>query len=431
MRFLSRCLLCMLLLLCALPLPLHAQDTYREVTASGTNQLTLAVDIPRNLGGGVDSHLADEVAEVLRFDMTIAGPFSVTTVSPQAPVTGIRPGDFDFTPWKNAGVDLLVKSGYTISGDSLTCEFRLYNVTQGKELAAKRYSGRKQDVRRIAHTFSDDILETLTGLRGPFTGKIAFVSKATGNKEIYLMDYDGHHVQRLTRNGSINLDPDFSPSGREIIYTSYRRGNPDLYRRELFTGAEAVVSARQGLNVTGAWSPDGKQIALTLSKDGNSEIYLIARDGKIIKRLTHTSAIEVSPAWSPDGKQLAFVSDRLGKPQIFIMNADGSGVRRLTTNGAYNVSPRWSPRGDQIAYCRQEGGFQIYTISPDGSNDTRLTTLGSNEHPRWSPDGRFIVFSSSRDGGNAIYLMRADGSGQTRISQGKRDDTHPTWSSRW
>lgn len=422
---------CVLLLLCGLQLPLYAQQSYREVTATGTNKLTLAVDAPRNLGGSTDDSLANEVADVLRFDMTIAGPFTVAAGSAKAAATGIRPGDFDFAPWQSAGVDLLVKSGYSISGDNVTCEFRLYNVTQGKELLAKRYSGRKQDVRRIAHTFSDDILETLTGIRGPFTGKIAFISKVTGNKEIYLMDYDGHHVQRLTRNGSINLDPDFSPSGREIIYTSYRRGNPDLYRRELFSGKEALVSARQGLNVTGAWSPDGQEIALTLSKDGNSEIYAISRDGKIIKRLTHSSAIEVSPAWSPDGKQLAFVSDRLGKPQIFIMNADGTNVRRLTTNGAYNVSPRWSPRGDQIAYCRQEGGFQIYTISPDGSNDTRLTTQGSNEHPRWSPDGRFIVFSSTRDGGHAIYLMRADGSGQTRISQGKHDDTHPTWSYHW
>ncbi len=408
----------------------QAQETYREVTAAGANKLTLAVDSPRRLGGG-DFPGAGEIAEVLRADMTLAGLFTVA--APAAPVTaaGIRPGEFDFAPWRGAGVDLLVKCGYTLSGDTLTAEFRLYNVNQGREVLAKRYSGRQRDLRKIAHTFSDDILESLTGERGPFTGKIAFVSNRSRNKELYLMDYDGYHVQQLTRNGSINLNPDFSPTGRELVYTSYRRRNPDLYRRVLATGAEAAISTRRGINVTGAWSPDGKQIALALSKDGNSEIYVISRDGRQMKRLTNNPAIDVSPAWSPDGKQIAFVSDRLGKPQLFIMNADGSGVRRLTTNGAYNVSPRWSPKGDRIAYCRQERGFQIYVINADGSGDTRLTGEGSNEHPRWSPDGRFITFSSTRDGGEAIYVMRADGSGQTRVSRGARKDSHPTWSPRW
>ncbi|AJE04736.1 Tol-Pal system beta propeller repeat protein TolB [Geobacter pickeringii] len=411
------------------PSLLRSQETYREVTATGSNKLTLAVDAPRRLGGS-DFPGAGETAEALRSDMTLAGLFTVAA-SPTVAAAGIRPGEFDLAPWRGAGVDLLVKCGYTLSGDSLTLEFRLYNVNQGREVLAKRYSGRQRDLRKIAHTFSDDILESLTGERGPFTGKIAFVSNRSKNKELYLMDYDGYHVQQLTHNGSINLNPDFSPSGRELIYTSYRRRNPDLYRRELATGAEVAVSSHRGINVTGAWSPDGKWIALALSKDGNSEIYAISRDGRQMKRLTTNPAIDVSPAWSPDGSRIAFVSDRLGKPQVFIMNADGTGVRRLTTSGAYNVSPRWSPKGDRIAYCRQEGGFQIYAINPDGTGDSRLTGDGSNEHPRWSPDGRFITFSSTRDGGEAIYVMRADGSGQTRVSRGERKDSHPTWSPRW
>lgn len=412
------------------PSLLLCQDGYREVTATGANKLTLAVDVPRNLGGG-EFPGAGDAAEALRFDMTLAGPFSVAVSPASAPAAGIRQGEFDLAPWRGAGVDLLVKSGYTLSGDNLTMEFRLYDVNQGRELLAKRYSGRQRDIRRIAHTFSDDILATLTGERGPFTGKITFVSTRTGNKEVYLMDYDGFNVQQLTRNGSINLNPDFSPTGREIIYTSYRRNNPDLYRRELATGAEAAVSAHKGINVTGSWSPDGKEIALALSKDGNSEIYAISRDGRQMRRLTTNAAIEVSPAWSPDGSRIAFVSDRLGKPQVFVMKADGTEVRRLTTSGAYNVSPRWSPKGDRIVYCRQEGGFQIYAINPDGTDDTRLTTEGSNEHPRWSPDGRFITFSSTRGGGEALYVMRADGSGQTKVSRGKGKDSHPSWSPRW
>jgi len=343
--------------------------------------------------------------------------------------SGIRPGEFDYSPWKAAGADLLVKSAYKVSGKSISLEFRLYDVLKGKELVAKRYTGTIRDVRKITHMFDDQIMLTVTGEKGPFTGKIAFVSKQTGNKEICLMDYDGHNIQRLTRNGSINLNPDFSPNSREIRYRSYKRRNPDLFRRELFTGAEAAISRHHGINITGAYSPDGKRIALAMSKDGNSEIYLIDTSGRQLARLTKNSAIDISPSWSPDGSSIAFTSDRLGRPQVFIMNSDGSNVRRLTTSGSYNDRPRWSPKGDRIVYCRMEGaGFQIYSINPDGSGDTRITGDGSNEHPRWSPDGRFITFSSTRGG---IYVMRADGSGQTRVSRGNARDSHPTWSSRW
>ncbi len=423
-------LLILVLAVTGLPTSLFSQEEFIRVTAPGNKPLTLMVAPPVPLDNAPQDAIAREVTELFQFDLTLAGSFTVTTPA----VTenrGIRPGEFSFAPWQNAGATLLIKSGYTVNGSTLILEFRLYDVIRERELLAKRYSGNIKELRRMAHTFSDDLLLIVTGERGPFTGKVALVSKASGNKELYLMDYDGFNLQRLTKNGSINLNPDFSPNGRELIYTSYKKGNPDLYRRELFTGVEARTSSSRGINVTGCWSPDGKRIALALSKDGNSEIYLIDRDGKQPTRLTNNPAIDVSPAWSPDGRQIAFVSDRLGKPQVFVMNADGSTVRRLTTEGAYNVSPRWSPKGDRIAYCRQQGGFQVHLINADGSGDVQLTSQGSNEHPRWSPDGRFIVFGSTRDGGESIYVMRADGSGQTRVSRGKASDSHPTWSVRW
>ena len=423
-----------LLIITALLFPVLAlaQQSFLDVTAPGNRQLQIAIPSAKSLDGMSNTGIANEVDEVLRFDLTLAGPFSVMGSTGNSDLSGIRPGEFDFGPWKGAGADLLVKSGYKVSGNTVTLEFRLYDVLRGKELVAKRYTGSIHDVRKITHIFDDQIMQTVTGEKGPFSGKIVFVSNRTGNKEIYLMDYDGYNVQRITRNGSINLNPDFSPNGREIIYTSYKRKNPDLYRRELFTGVEANISNRHGLNITGSFSPDGKRIALTMSRDGNSEIYLIDSSGRQLARLTNNPAIDVSPSWSPDGTRIAFTSDRLGRPQLFVMNADGSNVRRLTTNGAYNDRPRWSPKGDRIAYCRMEGnGFQIYVINPDGSGDTRLTSDGSNEHPRWSPDGRFITFSSKRGGNESIYVMRADGSGQTKVSRSNTSDSHPSWSSRW
>jgi TolB protein len=409
-----RILLLSMLLLLASGLSLAADTGYIDVTAPPSGRkLQLYVAPTTALSGPAAPEVGKELSDLLTFDMTLAGLFEV------APATAA-----------GGKADLVLKSGYTVSGDSLTIECRLLDQVLNRELAAKRYTGSMKDLRRMGHSFSDEVLRALTGQKGPFTGKIAYVTKSR-NKEIFVMDYDGHRPQRVTNNGSININPDFAPSGREIIYTSYKKGNPDLFRRELFTGLEARISARSGLNATGAFSPDGSRIAEVMTKDGNSEIYLISRDGKELSRLTRNPAIDVSPAWSPDGSKIVFVSDRLGKPQLFIMDSNGANVRRLTTSGAYNVTPRWSPKGDRIVYARQGGGFQIFAINPDGTQDTQLTSAGSNEHPRWSPDGRFIVFSSTRDGGEAIYVMRADGTGQTRVSRGKGSDSHPTWSPSW
>jgi TolB protein len=421
-----------ILVLFFIPSIIHAEQGYLNVTAPGNRQLQLAIAATRNPPRMQNPEIVNDVSDILQFDMTLAGPFSVRSVAGNNSESGIRPGEFDIAPWKAAGIDLLVKSGYSISGSNITLEFRLYDVLKNREMVAKRYTGNIRELRKIVHSFADEIMKAVTGETGPFTGKIAFVSKRTGNKEIYLMDYDGYNVQRLTRNSSINLNPDFSPDGREIIYTSYKRGNPDLYRRALFSGVEAAISTRRGINITGAYAPDGKRIALAMSKDGSSNIYLIDKGGHLLARLTHGDNIDVSPAWSPDSAQIAFISDRLGRPQIFIMNSDGSNSHRLTFSGAYNVGPRWSPKGDRIVYCRMEGNvFQIYAINPDGSGDTRLTSEGSNEHPRWSPDGRFITFSSKRGGKEGIYVMRADGTGQTRVSRETGDDSHPDWSPRW
>jgi len=423
----------LILLLLALPVGLLAQNGSPEaveVTAPGNKQLKLAVEYPRNLNSAGDTTAAIEMGDVIAFDMNMSGVTAAET-RPQTTLSGGSLAESAFLPWMSAGFDLLVRGEYSVKGDNLTVEFRLFDLVNRKMMTSRRYLGTPKDLRRFAHSFADEILLIVTGEKGCFTTHIAFVSSQTGNKEIVIMEWDGHNLLQLTRNGSINLNPDFSSDGREIIFSSYKRGNPDLYRRALSNTVEVLLSNRKGLNITGAWSPDGSRIALSLSKDGNSEIYTIARDGSNPTRLTINPAIEVSPTWSPDGSQLAFVSDRLGKPQIFVMNADGGNVRRLTTSGSYNVNPSWSPKGDKIAYARMQGGaFQIFTINSDGTGDTQLTTVGSSENPTWSPDGRLLAFSSKRGGVEAIYVMRSDGTGQTRVSQSKGFSTQPTWSPR-
>jgi TolB protein len=418
------------ILLIALPNILYAQPGYIEVIAPGNRILKLAVDSPRAIkGSSSNPELAKSVSEIISFDMNISGVVTAESNTQQSISKDPVLIDVDFIPWLNAGYDLLVRGGYSLKGNQLTLELHLFDVVNRKLITAKRYLGAANEIRRFSHSFADEILLATTGTKGAFTTKIAYVSNQTGNKEIYVMDWDGYNQRTLTQNGSINLNPDFSPDGREILFTSYKRGNPDLYRRSLSSSTEVTLSNRKGLNITGTSSPDGSRIAVTLSKDGDSEIYTLDKDGHHPVRLTINPALDLYPSWSPDGKQIAFVSDRLGKPQIFIMNADGGDVRRLTTSGNYNVNPRWSPKGDKIAYSRMSSsGFNIFTISPDGTSDTQLTTDGSNENPSWSADNRLICFSSKRSTGNGIYVMRADGTGQTKVSQGKGAYFQPAWS---
>lgn len=411
------------------PVVLYAQPGYIEVNAPGNRQLKLAVDSPRSLDVPANSESAKLVSDVIAYDMNMSGVVTADSSSQQPGPRELSMVDVDFVPWQSAGFDLLVRSEYSLKDERLTIEFRLFDVVNRKLITAKRYLGTAKDLRRFSHSFADEILRAITGESGVFTTKIAYVSTQTGNKEIYVMDWDGYNPLPLTRNGSINLNPDFSPDGREIIFTSYKRGNPDLYRRSLSNTAEIALSNRKGLNITGSWSRDGSKIAIALSKDGDAEIYTLDKDGSNPVRLTVNPALDLYPSWSPDGKQLAFVSDRLGKPQIFVMNADGGDVRRLTTSGNYNVNPRWSPKGDKIAYSRMtNSGFSIFTVAPDGSSDTQLTNDGNNENPSWSADGRFICFSSKRSNGNGVYVMRADGTGQTKVSHGKGTYFQPVWS---
>jgi len=396
-----------------------------------------------------DLKLGERATEILNSDLTICGFFAlidprtfentVRTLAPApTPGTGQIPGGLtseliDFRSWANVGAEALVMGEVTYKDRSLSLEARLYDVVQKELIVGKRYIGEITDLSRMVHRFADEVVFALTGEQGIFQTKIVYVSAATGNKEIYLMDFDGRNASQVTRHQSICLSPRFSPDGKKIVFTSYKAGNPDLYLRDLRTGEERRVSHFPGLNISPAWSPDGQRLALTLSKDGNAEIYAMRPDGSELLRLTHHPGIDVSPTWSPEGKKIAFVSNRGGNPQIYIAEANGENVQRLTFEGNYNTHPTWSPRGERLAFdAFLDGNHNICTIQPNGSNLRILTAnLNRCETPSWSPDGRHLVFSSNREGGPHIYLMDAEGTRIKRLTFQRGGDTYPNWSPRF
>ncbi|SEA70706.1 TolB protein [Desulfuromusa kysingii] len=409
-----------------------------EISAPGEQTIPLAMPRLVSMGvGSVQPAVAAEFQQVLQGDLELSGLFDLVNPASflsDAQKLGLRRTDIDFQQWRILGAETLIKGGYSVSSGQVTVELRLFDVITQRLLTGRRYTGKLADIRKIAHTFADQILLSLTGEKGPFATKIAYISKRTGHKELYLMDVDGHQSKQMTNHRSIVLNPDFSPMRKELIFTSYSKDNPDLYRKEVYTGRESRLSLKQGLNIGGRYSPDGREIAITLSKDKNSEIYLIGTDGTIHKRLTNHYSIDVDPSWSPKGNKIAFVSDRRGNPNVFIVDIRTLEVSRLTYEGKYNVTPAWSPKGDKIAFSRMvDGVFNIFTIREDGTDERQLTFgSGSKEHPRWSPDGRFLIYSVDQSGGDkSIWVMRADGTGAKRISAPRSNDSHPAWSGRW
>lgn len=419
--------------LCAWPMTALAEYDYIKISDPFLRKIPIAIPEFKALEGKpADSRISRGAADTISKGLDYTGYFRIIDrggflVEPSN--YEITVGKINFQNWKAIGAELLITGGYLLKGDSLIMDLRLIDTFKSKLLVGKRYQGRLQDQRRMIHRFCSDVIFHLTGNRGLFNSKIAFLSTGSGNKEIYICDFDGNYSRRFTHTNNITLSPAWSSDGKWIAYTAYAKGKPHIYIKHL-TEKRGTIIARKGLNITPAWVPGQFSLAAALSFSGDSEIYLLTGTGKIIKRLTRRWGIDLSPSWSPDGQKMAFVSNRSGTPQIFIKHMASEKVERLTFQGRYNTSPSWSPKGDRIAYAAMENGqFNIYVITVDGQQLVQMTQdAGNNESPSWSPDGSLIAFSSTREGSSRIYLMTAYGTDQRRLLTLAGEQTGPAWS---
>jgi TolB protein len=301
---------------------------------------------------------------------------------------------------------------------------------QTKQLIWKQdFNEEKTNTRLLAHAISDEIIYRITGEKGIAQSRIAFINNSTGSKELYVVDYDGFNLVRLTNERSIILFPRWSPDGKKICYTSYKDRNPDLFLINPDGTGKRTLSVRQGLNMAARWSRDGTMLALTLSPSGNPDIYLINPAGLIVRQITHEAGVETAADFSPTGQNLVYISDKAGYPQMYICDIFGQQTRRLMTP-YHTDSPVWSLRGDTIAFAMFTASRKIdlYKIDIFGRRLTQLTVDSySNENPSWSPDGRFIVFTSTRNGNNELFIMTADGTNQHRVLEIKGDCFTPCW----
>jgi len=338
--------------------------------------------------------------------------------------------------WVSAANDpqpQFVTSGrWSVSGSTARLNGELRDFPGRRAILVQEYSSPVADWRRLVHRFADDCVQQITGERGIAESRIAFVVREGQNKELWVMDYDGHGARPLTADRSIVQSPSWSPEGSLLLFTSWRGGNgPAIWVMSPEQRKPYLVSGRPGLNTSASYSPDGQRVACTLSQDGNAEVYSLDARGGSPQRLTNHRAIDTSPCWAPTGRELAFTSDRSGSPQIYLMDSDGGSVRRLTFDVDYTDSPAWSPRGDRIAFVtRVGGGFDIWTCRADGTGAQPVLTGGNNENPRWSADGRHLVFASNRDGGYGLWVTDLDGALPRKLNTGGRRALSPAWSPR-
>ena len=401
-------------------------DIYLSLSGTGNRaSIGLSEFVPKN-GFFEEMNMSRDFKETLENDLILSRHFNVAVANSSY--------KFDlesqFSYWTEKGVSVLLTGTISIIGQTkLVVDVKLYDIESQQLIWEDRYSGSATNYRYIAHKINDEVVKRFTGEEGVACSKIAFINNSTKFKEIYLVDYDGYNLRRLTKDNRLNVLPKWVPGSPQIIYTSYLYNNPDLFVLDIAKNKRKALSTIQGLNSPTTFSPDRKTMVATLSRGVYPNLYLLDNNGVVMRRLTEGRYIDTSPSFSPSGKEIVFISDRAGYPQIYIMDIDGVNLRRLSTKGNCD-SPTWSPKGDKIAFTmKHDGNFDIFLYDLPKQRIIRLTEgQGSNENPSWSQDGRFIAFSSTRSGKSEIYIMGMDGSGVRKLVDISGESFTPTWS---
>jgi TolB protein len=376
----------------------HAMAQLRVDITKGTIQ-PMPIAIPAFVGaGGGPDELSQNVAQVITADLKRSGLFA--PADPAAFIEPVVPPSAtpNFNNWKPLNVQALVSGAVSATGDGrISAEYRLWDVVSGQYLVGKQFFASPDNWRRLAHIIADSIYERLTGEKGYFDSRIAFVDE-TGSKQdrvkrLAIMDQDGANVRMLTNGGDLVLTPRFSPSRQELAYATLAGDDWHVYLLNIETGQQERIGNFPNMAFSPRFSPDGLQVVLSLQQGGNANIYKMDLRTKQMTRLTDSPSIDTAPSFSPDGAQIVFESDRGGEQQLYVMSASGGGAQRISFGSGRYGTPVWSPRGDFIAFTKQEGGeFKIGVMHPDGSGERILTGGFHNEGPTWSPNGRVLMF---------------------------------------
>jgi TolB protein len=393
-----------------------------QISGSGANQIPIAT-----ANFVVNGNPPQDVAQVVRDDLTRSGLFKNIDpgAQPLADTAAVNFGD-----WKQRGADAVVTGSVSRLADGrFDVRFKLYDTGRQQDLGGLALTTTQANLRLSAHRAADYIYEKLTGEKGVFSTRVAYVLKQGPQRyELQVADSDGFNPQNALVSKEPIISPSWSPDGTKLAYVSFEARKPVIYVHSIATGQRVPVANFKGSNSAPSWSPDGRQLAITLTRDGNSQVYLINADGSNARRFTQSSGIDTEPVFSSDGQSVFFTSDRGGGPQIYRMGIGGGDAQRVTFKGDYNTTPRISPDGKTLAYISRRGGrFQVYTIDLASGQETLLTDTSKDESPSFAPNSKLILYATEIGGRGALAMVSSDGRIKQRITTQGGDVREPTW----
>lgn len=408
---------------------LASADLTIEITKGSDRAIPIAI-VPFEYQG--QGNLPQEVSNIISDDLARSGQFE--PLPSRALISQPSSSqEVNYRDWRAVNSDFLVVGRISDEGDGYRIQFELMDIYGEDRILGEVVNVSRNDLRSGAHYVSDQVFEAITGVRGAFSTKIAYVTAqgAADNRRFALniADSDGHGSQQILSSEQPILSPAWSPDGQKLAYVSFEAERPAIYIQNLASSERIRATSFRGINGAPSWSPDGRKLAISLSKDGQPEIYILDLATRSFQRLTHNSAIDTEPDWSPDGKSLVFTSDRSGGPQLYRYDFASGQAKRMTFTGSYNSRGRFSPSGEAVFMIhRSDDGFHVARQDLDTDRLTILTDSTWDESPSVAPNGGMVIFATQQRSQGVLGVVSVDGKASYRLPSAQGDVREPAWS---
>ncbi|MGQ0335607.1 Tol-Pal system beta propeller repeat protein TolB [Halomonas elongata] len=425
MRALMTTWLAALLLFCT---PLAQAELTIDITR-GNEQATPIAVVPFADEG---ANLPVDLAQIVADDLERSGYFAPL----ERGAMFEKPSSSDevrFGDWKALDTRYMVVGRVSREGEGVRVRYELMDVSGESRMLGETVTASSGQLRAAAHRISDQVFEAITGIRGAFSTRIAYVtSEGVGDNmsfRLFVADADGHNSQQALSSDEPIMSPSWSPDGRKLAYVSFEGERPAIYVQEVSSGRRVKLTSFEGLNSAPSWSPDGRKLAVALSRDGQPEIYTIDIGSRDLQRITNSPSIETEPAWSPDGRSLIYTSDRSGGPQIYRQALGGGEPERLTYTGNYNARARFAPDGEAIFLIHKgNNGYQVARQDLDNGRLVEISDAQQAESPSVAPNGTMVIFATQQGSRGVLGAVSADGRASFRLPAAQGDVREPAWS---